>query len=76
MIHGLSLGRLPILVATEISCQGVMLNSLMQHQSKQTSSVGHSSPDITLLFKELVQLVPLLGTKAQVIAEDRVCSMF
>lgn len=52
-------GRLPILVATEISRHGVMLYSLMQHESKQTSSVRHGSPDITLLLKQLVQLVPL-----------------
>lgn len=62
------LGRLSILVTTEIGRQGVVLNSLVQHQSEQTSSVGHSSPDITLLFKELIQLVPLWvkGKKKQV----------
>lgn len=54
---------LSILVATEIGRQGVMLNSLVQHESEQTGSVGHSSPDITLLFKELVQLIPLWGEK-------------
>lgn len=53
------LGRLSVLVGTEIGRHRVMLNSLVQHQSEQTSSVGHSSPDITLLFKKLVQFVPL-----------------
>lgn len=62
-------GKLPILVGTEIRRQGVVLNSLMQHQSEQSSSVGHSSPDITLLFEELVQLVPLWGTEVQVNAD-------
>lgn len=56
-------GRLPILVATEIRRQGVVLNSLVQHESEQTGSVGHRSPDITLLFKELVQFVPLWAKK-------------
>lgn len=51
--------RLPVLVATEIGRHGVVLNSLVQHQSEQTSSVGHCSPDVTLLLKELIQLVPL-----------------
>ena len=70
MINRRGLGPLPILAATEISCHGVVLNSLMQHQSEETGSVGHGCPDVTLLFKELVQLVPLWGTKTQVSAED------
>lgn len=40
-----------------------MLDCLVQHQSQQTSSVGHGGPDVTLLFKQLIQLVPLRTKK-------------
>lgn len=54
---------LSIFVATEISRQWVVLNSLVKHEGEQTCSVGHRSSDVSLLFKKLVQLVPLQTKK-------------
>lgn len=54
---------LSIFVATEISRQRVVLNSLVQHQGKKTRSVGHGGSDVTLLLKKFVQLVPLWTEK-------------
>lgn len=56
-------GLLSLFVATEISGQRVVLNSLVQHQGKKTRSVGHGGSDVTLLLEKLVQLVPLWTEK-------------
>lgn len=36
-----------------------MLNGLVQHESQESSPVGHGCSYVTLLLEELIQLVPL-----------------
>lgn len=42
-----------------------MLDGLVQHQSQEPGSVGHGRPQVALLLKELVQLVPLTGRRVE-----------
>lgn len=37
-----------------------MLDGLVQHQRQQPSPVGHGRPQVPLLLKQFVQLVPLV----------------
>lgn len=43
----------------------VVLNGLMQHKSQETCAIRHCYSDIALLFKQLIQLVPLEDTERE-----------
>lgn len=52
--------RLPVLGRAQVGGDGVVLDGLVQHQSQQPGPVGHGRPQVPLLLKQLVQLVPLM----------------
>lgn len=51
--------RLSVLVSAQVCSQGVVLNGLVQHEGQQAGSIGHRCTNISFLFKQLIQFVPL-----------------
>lgn len=50
---------LSLLVSSQVCGNWVVLDCLVQHEGHETRTIRHGCPDIALLLKQFIQLVPL-----------------